>query len=329
MPTTIRIATFNLENLDQSQNPTLAARIAVLRPQLNRLRADILCLQEVNGQEQPGQPRQLLALQELLTGTAYAGMNRFSTLLADGSQVFDERNLVIVSRFPIAQQQQIKHQFIAQPAYKKLTAIPVENAADPVTWERPLLHATVTLPDGSSLHVINAHLKSKIPTPIPGQEGQRQHNYAWKSVAGWAEGFFLSAVKRVGQALEMRALIDTLFDADPAAQIIVCGDLNADLEDVPLKAIRGEVEDTGNATLATRVMVPCENTVPEPSRFSLLHHGRKQMLDHVLASRALLAFYRGTEIHNELLHDETIAFATDLKYPESDHAPVVAEFVKP
>ncbi|RIK80575.1 endonuclease, partial [candidate division KSB1 bacterium] len=54
MPTSLRIVTFNLENLDDKpgQSPTLADRIAVMRPQLLRLRADVLCFQEVNGQEQ-------------------------------------------------------------------------------------------------------------------------------------------------------------------------------------------------------------------------------------------------------------------------------------
>jgi len=48
MPTTLRIATFNLENLDDKprQQPTLDERIAVMWPQLLRLQADILCLQE-------------------------------------------------------------------------------------------------------------------------------------------------------------------------------------------------------------------------------------------------------------------------------------------
>jgi exonuclease III len=69
--------------------------------------------------------------------------------------------------------------------------------------------------------------------------------------------------------------------------------------------------------------------VPETSRYSLYHHGKGQMLDHLLASRGLLTFYRGTEIHNELLHDESLAFATDTKFPESDHAPVVAAFDLP
>jgi endonuclease/exonuclease/phosphatase family metal-dependent hydrolase len=59
----LRIATFNIENLDDEpgDDPTLAERIAVLRPALERLRADVLCLQEVHGQEQAGQPRELLA----------------------------------------------------------------------------------------------------------------------------------------------------------------------------------------------------------------------------------------------------------------------------
>jgi exonuclease III len=51
------------------------------------------------------------------------------------------------------------------------------------------------------------------------------------------------------------------------------------------------------------------------------------MIDHILASRALLTFYQGTEIHNEYLPDESGAFRTDVKFPESDHAPVVAEFL--
>jgi len=53
------------------------------------------------------------------------------------------------------------------------------------------------------------------------------------------------------------------------------------------------------------------------------------MLDHHLVSRGMLALYTGAEIHNELLHDESIAFSTDKKFPESDHAPVIAEFELP
>lgn len=324
----MRIATFNLENLDdkRGQSPSLRERIAVMRPQLERLRADILCLQEVNGQETPGKPRRLLALEEVLTGTSYRDFHKVSTMTADGYQVYDERNLVVVSRYPITAHQTLKHDFAQAPQYRKVTASPSEDEAKDVSWERPILHATIELPGGRPLHIINLHLKSRRPANV---EGQKVDRFTWRTAAGWAEGAFLSAIKRVGQALETRILIDRLFDADEDAWIVVCGDLNADLDHVPVEAIRGDVENTGNGELAPRVMVPCELSVPETSRFSLYHHGRGQMLDHLLASRRLLTFYRGTEIHNELLHDESLAFATDPKYPESDHAPVVAAFDLP
>ncbi len=105
MSTKLRIATFNLENLDDKprQTPTLEERIAVMRPQLVRLNADILCLQEVNGQEKTGQPRRLLALERLVEGTPYVEYHTVSTMTADGTQVYDERNLVILSRYEIVE----------------------------------------------------------------------------------------------------------------------------------------------------------------------------------------------------------------------------------
>ncbi|MCA1563583.1 MAG: hypothetical protein LC753_08265 [Acidobacteria bacterium] len=151
----------------------------------------------------------------------------------------------------------------------------------------------------------------------------------WNSASGWAEGSFISAMKRVGQALETRMLIDGLFDQDPNAGIIACGDFNADIDEVPIEAIRGDVENTGNSLLAARLMIPCERNIPEPSRFSLYHQGRPKMLDHILASRPLLAFWQNSAAHNEILHDESVAFARDTMFPESDHAPVVAEFLLP
>ena len=328
MPLRLRIATFNLENLDDKpgQKPTLNERIALMRPQLLRLDADILCLQEVNGQEVPGQRRHLLALENLVAGTPFSGFQRVTTMTGNGAQVYEERNLVILSRFEILESHQYKHAFASPPRYQRVTAQPAETAAKEVTWERPLLHARIKLDATRILNLVNVHLKSRLPTPV---EGQQLNAYAWKTASGWAEGFFLSSMKRVGQALETRMLIDTLFDADEDALIAVCGDFNADLDDVPVEAIRGDVENTGNDRLATRVLVPCERTIPASSRFSLLHQGRGKMLDHLLVSRTLLAHYRGTEIHNELLHDESVAFGTDVKFPESDHAPMVTEFELP
>lgn len=251
--TTLRIATFNLENLDASdadgRGPTLDERIAVLRPQLRRLRADVLCLQEVHGQKQATGDYALTALDRLVEGTRYADADRATTDSSDGDP-YARRNLVVSSRFPIAGVDQYKHDYAPASSYRTVTADPPETDAGDVTWERPILHVRVDLGNGRLLHVLNLHMKSKQPTRVPGQGGQREDNYRWRSASGWAEGAFLSSMKRVGQALEVRRLV----------------------------------------------------------------------------SRSLPSGYRGTEIHNEVLPDESGAFRFDDVFPESDHAPVVAEF---
>ncbi len=321
----VRIATFNLESFGETpagKRPTLAERIALMRPQVVRLRADIACFQEVNGQERPGQPRALLALAELLAGTNLQGANVISTEAAEGG-VGDERNLVVVTHLPVIAHQQLRNNLISEPLYTRVTAIPPDAAAVPVAVERPILHVQIDLGAAGVLHVINVHLKSRMPTDIP---GRKIDPFTWRTADAWAEGSFLSSMKRMSQAVEVRRLVDQILDGDHDAQVVVAGDFNATPDEVPGLAIRGSVEDTGNADLAARVLVPIENTVPEPARYTLYHQGKGQMLDHMLVTRNLLAAYRGSEIHNEILHDESLAFATDRQYPESDHAPVVATF---
>jgi endonuclease/exonuclease/phosphatase family metal-dependent hydrolase len=321
----VRIATFNLENFDETapdEWPSLAERIELMRPQIVRLRASIACFQEVNGQERPNQPRSLLALADLLTGTNLAGAELASTRTANGD-VYDERNLVVVTTFPVLSVEQLRNDLVDPLLYRRLTAKPPDAAAVTVDIERPILHVQLDLPDGARLHVVNVHLKSKIPTNIP---GQKIDPYSWRSADAWAEGSFISSMKRMSQALEVRRLVDQILDTDPNAQIVVAGDFNASPDEVPVMAIRGDVENTGNPDLVGRVLVPIEHTIPAPARFTLYHQGRGEMLDHMLITRNLLAHYRGSEIHNEVLHDESAAFAIDRKYPESDHAPVVATF---
>ena len=325
----LRIATFNLENFDETapgERPSLDERIGLMRPQIERLRADIVCFQEVNGQERDGEPRGLAALEALLAGTNLDGAELVSTRTQVG-EVFDERNLVVASNLPVVESAQIRNDLVAAPRYRRLTAVPADDDAVTIGIERPIQHVVIDVgEDGMQsdlLHVINIHLKSKRPTNIP---GQKVDNFTWRTASGWAEGFFLSSLKRMSQALEVRWLVDQILDDDPDASIIVAGDFNAEPTEVPVLAIRGDVESTGNGDLASRVLVPIEQTIPEPSRFTLLYQGRGEMIDHMLVTRNLLGGYRGSEIHNEILHDESLAFAVDQKYPESDHAPVVAEF---
>lgn len=329
----MRLATFNIENLDDepldagSRDASFEQRAPLLRAQLARLKADVLCLQEVHGQktdsENEGDDRSLRALDRLLEGTPYAAYEKVTTATTKGDP-FAERNLVTLVRpgLTIAASDQIKHKYALAPEYNFQTDNP-DGGAKKITWQRPMLYTALTLETGETLHVINVHLKSKIPSNVA---GQKLDNYTWKTAGSWAEGFFVSSMKRVGAAIEARMFIDTLIDADPEAQIVICGDFNAEPGEVPIQALRGEIGDTNNPALSAYVMFPCSHTIAEDQRFTLYHHGKKNLLDHMLMSRSLVARYQTAEIHNELVRDESVGYAFENKYPASDHAPFLAVF---
>lgn len=323
----LRIATFNLESLDERpEGPSLAARVDALAPLLRRIDADVLCLQEVNAQETAKrQPRRFAALEAVLAATPYAAFHRAASGGPSGRPA-DVHNLVTLSRWPIAEQRQIRHDLVQAPVYRLVTALPPAAAAMEVTWDRPLLYTAVSLPDGRPLHVLNLHLRAPLAAFVP---GQKLAPFVWKTVGGWAEGFYLATMKRSGQALEARLFVDRLFDGDPDALVAVVGDLNAEARETPVRAIYGDPEDTGNEALAARALSPIEAAFPKDRRFSVLHHGLKLMLDHLMVSPQLRRAYRAVDILNETLPDEYFAWAKGTEIAGSFHAPVIADFDLP
>lgn len=323
----MRIATFNLESLDdRSRTIDFADRIAVLRPQIERLRADVLCLQEVNAHSRPGsRQRDLSGLDRLVDGTEYADFYRLCSTSRGGERPADRHNLVILSRLPIEDSQQIWHDLVPPPLYRPVTEEPRLDNPQPVEWDRPFLHATLRTGDGRRLHVINVHLRAPRAAFLSGQKT----SHVWKSVGGWAEGFFLAVLKRAGQALEVRLAVDQLFDNDPEAFLAVCGDFNAEDTETPVRTIRGDEEDTANGHLAARTLVLLDRGLSDSRRFSVVHRGRRIMLDHILISRPLLGRYIGSEVHNETLGDELVSPLMVRDSPETYHAPVIAEFDLP
>jgi endonuclease/exonuclease/phosphatase family metal-dependent hydrolase len=318
----MRIATFNLESLGATRRhgAPFDERAAVLRPQLERLKADILCLQEIDAPKTGG-TRRAVELEQLLEGTAYAKHRLVVSSLNDGPS--DVHNLTVVTSLPVVEQESLRHRLVEALRFRRHTALPPDEAGIALEWDRPLQHVVLLLPSGRRLHVFNVHLRAPLAMAIP---GQKSGPFAWRSVAGWAEGFFAAAVKRAGQALELRLAIEGVFDAEPEALIAVCGDFNAEDHDTALRLACAGEDDTGSGHLAPRVLTPVERTLPQDRRFTVLHHGRAQMLDHILASRALFGELAAVEIHNEMLEDELVAYGRIDRPPESLHAPVVASF---
>ena len=322
----MRVATFNLENLGSrlGSPKDFEQRLNILRPQMERLDADILCLQEINATRTgSAEGRRLIALEKLVEGTVYENFDCISTVNPASGYPADRHNLALLSRWPIKSHAQHLHSLVLPPVHTLVTQDPPGGPSRALSWDRPILHARIATPDRSGLNVINLHLKAPLAAAIA---GQKVSQFAWKTASGWAEGYYIAAIKRAGQALEARLLIDRLFDEDRNARILVAGDFNAEEREVPMRMIAADLEDTANGQLAERTLVALEHSLPDSRRYSVIHRGRKSMMDHLMVSRALLAAYEGIEIHNEALGDELVAYAAVDDSPESYHAPVVATF---
>jgi exonuclease III len=75
------------------------------------------------------------------------------------------------------------------------------------------------------------------------------------------------------------------------------------------------------------VLLDCAAAVPQGSRFSAIHDGRRFQIDHVLATASLYAHLREARFLNADLREHV--FFEDRDEPptiDSDHAPLVASF---
>lgn len=323
----LRVATLNIENLDFSEdatNPPLKQRIPVLRSHLAQLNADVLCLQEIHGQlDEASGRRKFLALQTLLETTQYANYYLAGTydLKLGKNHALAHRNLVTLSRFPLKFIRQFHNDLVRIPFYQN-TAIPSQEIEE-IAWHRPCLHIEVELPNKKILHVINLHLKSPLPSEIVGQQSEAQ---SWQSLGGRAESELLTFLKRAGQALEIRMVLDRLFQQTPNAWILVCGDFNAELHELPTVEIMGNFSRVRNPLLVGQELTACEQLVAEGRRFTHIYLGKRRTIDHLLVSRSLSQRLTGCKIFNQALQDSANPDRLQLKFPESDHASILAVF---
>jgi len=319
-----RIATFNLEDVGgRAGRPTSRERLELLRERLSAIDADVLCIQEINSTKDPKTGERTLAvLDALLAESSYGGSARLWSAGASADRPLDVHNLAIVSRAPIRRHRQLWHDLMAPPVHRTVTADPAANEPVVIRWDRPVLHAEIETPRGS-VHILNVHLKAPIAAPIA---GQKVGATTWRSVAGWAEGFFVASLKRAGQALETRIAVDSIFEESPDALIAVCGDFNAVTYEVPVRILMGQEIDIETPALRRQALSPLERKVSADRRYSVIHDGRPIMLDHILVSQALAAKCIGVDIDNAMLPDEFRDADKALTGAGSFHAPLIADF---
>nr|WP_244327813.1 endonuclease/exonuclease/phosphatase family protein [Roseibium sp. RKSG952] len=301
----------------------LQPRIKALRPRLQDLEADILCLQEVNAQKPQGATvRDFSALEMLLKETCYADYHMAYSTREEAPVPGDRHNLVLLSRFPVSACRALYQEHMEAPFWQPGHADPPQEAPEPVRFERPLLQAQIDLGAKGTLHVFGVHLRAPIAAPIPGGKLSAQR---WKSVPSWAEGYFLSAVKRAAQALDLRLAVDRVLDANPDAFVLAAGDFNATSDASALRLVRADCQETGNPDLEDRQLFQIDALLPQKERATILHGGRGRTFDHILVSQALKARFSKVEIFNSDLADELFDAGTDAENA-SFHAAVCAEF---
>jgi len=154
----------------------------------------------------------------------------------------------------------------------------------PMRFNRDLLRVEVRPPDTAPFEMWLLHLKS---------------NYDGKA---YAEPL------RLGEAREVRKLLDSVMDRDPSARILVCGDFNDTRDSHSVKTIIG----TG-----TNALTAFSDDIPKSMQISYNKEPYRSMIDFILASPGMAGrFVKGSYMIPQGSVDTT----------GSDHNPVIAKF---
>ena len=157
MLTPFRLATFNLENLDcaSAHNRAFERRLGVLKPILSELAADVLCLQEIDAQKAADHDgRRFLALDQLFAGGPYETYHRATSVRPGTNAPANIHNLVIASRWPIINQQQVFHDIVAKWSWTPPAEGSVSQRSIEVTWDGPPV-SWFPSPGASAKHAVS------------------------------------------------------------------------------------------------------------------------------------------------------------------------------
>jgi endonuclease/exonuclease/phosphatase family metal-dependent hydrolase len=314
------IGTWNLENLFRPggrfgprDEATYRAKLMALAATINTTKPDVLGVQEV------GEPEALADLVALLDGEWY-------TALSKHFEADHPIRVGVLSRLPL----QVIQDVADFP--EKVAALQVDDSAQPShQMGRGVLAVGVDLASGQHLAVAVCHLKSKLLSYPAANGGTRFFPRDEGERARYA-GFAL--FRRAAEAVTVRALADHLLDGHGQARpVVAVGDLN----DEPLAATTQILLGPPGSEIGTAgALVPDRGDasrlwnlaplIPEAERFSRVYQGHRELIDHVLVSRALLE--RVEEVHT--LSAAGLASVGDDPVTRrdaraSDHSPVLAQ----
>ena len=322
-PPTFRVMTWNVQNLflpgtrfGPPDDETYRRKLEALAATIDGARPDVLVLQEI------GDPR---ALDDLC--------DRLSTPLPHRRLATpDDRGIrvAIVSATEPAE--------VAEIRTFASGLLPVQSGDDPPGPDAPplinelgraALRASVRI-GGQSIDVITCHLKSKLLT-FPGGRFSPSDEDERARVGAYA------LYRRAAEAATVRAALTELLDGRGDERAVVLG---GDLNDEVLAATTLIINGPPGSEIGTRGferpdqgdperMWNLAPLIPEAERFTRVYRGRRELIDHVFCSRALIervASIRTVPTHGMRLPSIDDDPTERRAMPGSDHAAIVAEF---
>lgn len=186
--------------------------------------------------------------------------------------------------------------------------------------------------NGSDVHIVNCHLKSKLLTfPnrlvfVPNDEGQRTRFGAY--------AMFRRASEAATLRTHLTALMNNSGETEP---FVLLGDLNDETEAATTQILNGppgsELGTIGFARRDNGDTSRLFNLAPllrDEQRFSRIYRGRHELIDHIFVSRFLADPTRSPTMTQHLatpalpsINDDPEARRND---PGSDHAALMATF---
>lgn len=290
----LSLVTWNLKDFfdprDEEERAHFAARLAHLGPRLRALDPDVIALEEVGS----------AAVVEALLSAA--GLSRHTERVLGSADARGIRN-VIASRLPLDRSEVLTAEVLSFPKFHVDDAEPFPGR---IPLRRGVPHARVRAPGIGPVDVLACHFKSQRAVSLHGPTGPIEDTTA----AGRAAGELRSLVWRSAEALFVRTACDQLLEGRAEGQVVVVGDLNATPDAMPLRVLRG-----GGAWALTDLT----RAVPEAERFSIVHEGRREQIDHALATSELAARVQSVRFENGELRDHS-ALSEGTRALDSDHA---------
>ncbi|MDP8929374.1 MAG: endonuclease/exonuclease/phosphatase family protein [Actinomycetota bacterium] len=311
----MKVMTWNVENLFRPGQPSAPPSQAVYEAKLKGLAAtinsqapDVLALQEIGD---------LDALHDLIALLDGNWQQRVSSLP-------DRRGIRVawLSRHPITHAADIS----AFPSPVKPVQADDQGGTE-AAMGRGALSITIQSA-GTAVHLVTAHLKSKLLT-FPGGRFQPRDEDERARFAAYA------LYRRAAEAATLRVAITAVMSgAGQQRPLILTADLNDTVQAATTQMLLGppgseigtpgfERPDQGDAQRLWN-LAPL---MPEGRDYSRINHGRRELIDHILVSAALVRLISAVEaVTDEPLPSITGDPTARRAEPSSDHAPVVATF---